>query len=161
MAKFTGRGGKFLVEGSTPGTFTEVAQVQSIGSIDMTADETEVTTLDNVSGFREFLQTFKDSGELPVTLVWDPALPTHGEDEDGLWGLFISGETRNMKIEFPTKPVAYEATFSGFVKSYPTPQVTADDALISEVSIRVAGTVDLAPKGAAAAAAGEAPTKAA
>jgi hypothetical protein len=49
-----------------------------------------------------------------------------------------------MKIEWATVP-AYTATFAGFVKSYPTPQATPDDALMAEVSIRVAGTVTLAP----------------
>lgn len=149
MAKYTGVGGKFSVDmGVTPGTFTEVAQVQSIGSVAVTADETEVTTLDNTSGFRDFLATFKDAGELPVTLVWDPVLPSHSE----LWDLFVSGETKPMKIEFPIKPTAYEASFNGFIKAFPTPQVTPDDALMSEVSIRVVGTVSIAAKAAAVAA---------
>jgi hypothetical protein len=150
MAKYTGRGAKFSIEGGTPGTYTEVAQVQSIGSIDITADETEVTTLDNTSGFREFLQTFKDAGEMPLTLVWDPELPSHGPAAGGLWDLFIQGTVSNMKIEWATVP-PYAATFSGFVKSYPTPQATPDDALMAEVSIRVAGTVTLAEAGALAA----------
>ncbi len=150
MAKFTGRFGTFAI-GSTgvpPTVYTPVAQISSIGSIAITADETEVTTLDNVDGFKEFLQTFKDSGELPITLVWDPALPTHGDTADGLWGLFVSGETRSFQIEFPCKPTAYVATFNGFVKTFPTPALTPADALTAEVSIRVSGTVDLAAKGA-------------
>jgi hypothetical protein len=147
MAKYTGRGAKFSIEGGTPGTYTEVAQVQSIGSIDITADETEVTTLDNTSGFREFLQTFKDAGEMPLTLVWDPELPSHGPAAGGLWALFIAGTVTNMKIEWATVP-PYAATFAGFVKSYPTPQATPDDALMAEVSIRVAGTVTLEEAGA-------------
>lgn len=149
MAKFTGRFGKLSI-GDVAGTvFTEVAQVSSIGSVAITADETEVTTLDNTSGYREYLQTFKDAGELPVTLVWDPALPTHGTASGGLWALFISGETRKMKIEFPTKPTAYEASFDGWVKTFPTPAMTPDDALTAEVTIRVTGTVTLAAKAAA------------
>jgi hypothetical protein len=146
MAKYTGRGGTFSI-GSTgipPVTYTEVAQVSSIGSIAITADETEVTTLDNTDGFKEFLQTFKDSGELPITLVWDPALPTHGNTAGGLWGLFVSGETRSFQISFPTLPEPYLATFNGFVKTFPTPALTPADALTAEVSIRVSGNVDLA-----------------
>lgn len=147
MSKYTGRGGVFSIgtSGATP-TYTPVAQVSSIGSIAISADETEVTTLDNVSGFKEFLQTFKDSGELPIGLIWDPDLPTHGNTADGLWGLFVSGETRPFQIEFPTKPVAYVADFNGFVKTFPTPQLTPADALTAEVSIRVSGTVDLKKK---------------
>src|SRR5262245_2246345 len=147
MSKYTGKGGIFRIgtTGATP-TFTDVAQVASIGSIEISSDETEVTTLDNTSGFREFLQTFKDSGELPITLVWDPDLPTHGETADGLWGLMISGEVRPFQIEFPIKPTPYVADFNGFVKTFPTPEITPDDALTAEVSIRVSGTVTLAKK---------------
>jgi Lambda phage tail tube protein, TTP len=148
MAKYTGRGGKFFIGTGAVPTYAEVAQVSSIGSVAITADETEVTTLDNQDGFKEFLQTFKDSGELPITLVWDPALPTHGDTADGLWGLFVSGETRPFQIEFPTLPTAYVASFDGFVKTFPTPALTPADALTAEVSIRVSGTVDLAVKGA-------------
>lgn len=145
--KYTGRNGVFRIgtAGATP-TYADVAQVSSIGSIAISADETEVTTLDNVDGFKEFLQTFKDSGELPITLIWDPDLPTHGDTADGLWGLFVSGETRPFEIEFPTKPTPYVADFNGFVKTFPTPQLTPADALTAEVSIRVSGTVDLKKK---------------
>jgi hypothetical protein len=142
MAKYVGRGGKISVESAVPDTFTEIAQVSQIGSVAITSDETEVTTLDNTSGFREFLQTFKDAGELPVTLVWDPALATHGETATGLWGLMISGAVKKWQIEFPTTP-PYVAEFDGFVKSFPTPAMTPDDALTAEVSIRVSGTVSL------------------
>lgn len=142
MAKYTGRGGTISVESAVAGTFTEIAQVNSIGSVSITSDEVEVTTLDNTSGFREYLQTFKDAGELPITLVWDPALPTHGETATGLWGLMVSGAVKTWQIEFPTTP-PYTATFDGFVKSFPTPSMTPDDALTAEVTIRVSGTVTL------------------
>jgi len=146
MAKYTGRGGTFSIgsTGTPPVVYTEVAQISSIGSITISADETEVTTLDNTDGFKEFLQTFKDSGELPITLVWDPALPTHGDAAGGLWGLFATGETRTFQISFPTLPEPYLATFNGFVKTFPTPALTPADALTAEVSIRVSGNVDLA-----------------
>ena len=143
MAKYTGRSGKISVESATPDTFTEIAQVNNIGSVAITSDEVEVTTLDNTSGFREYLQTFKDAGELPLTLVWDPALPTHGPTATGLWGLMVSGEVKKWQIEFPTTP-PYIAEFDGFVKSFPTPSLTPDDALTAEVTIRVSGTVTLA-----------------
>lgn len=142
MAKYTGRSGKISVESATPDTFTEIAQVNSVGSISITSDEVEVTTLDNTSGFREYLQTFKDAGELPLTLVWDPALPTHGPTATGLWGLMVSGEVKTWQIEFPTTP-PYIAEFDAFVKSFPTPSMTPDDALTADVTLRVSGTVSL------------------
>jgi hypothetical protein len=150
MAKYTGVGGAFRIGKDTAGTvtYTDVAQVSSVGSISISSDEVEVTTLDNLSGFREFLQTFKDAGELPIGLVWDPALPTHGETATGLWGLMVSGEVVPMEIEFPIKPTPYVAHFSGFVKTFPTPSLTPDDALTAEVSIRVSGTVTLEVKAA-------------
>lgn len=120
--------------------------MSSIGSATITSDETEVTTLDNTSGFREFLTTFKDAGELPLTIVWDPALPTHGSTSGGLWALMLSQEMRPMRIEWATKPTAYVADFNGFVKSFPTPAATPDDALTADVSIRVSGTVLLQAK---------------
>jgi Lambda phage tail tube protein, TTP len=142
MAKYVGRGGMLGVESAVPGTFTDIAQISSIGSVAITSDEVEVTTLDNTSGFREYLQTFKDAGELPITIVWDPALPTHGEGADGLWGLMESGVLKNWQITFPTTP-PYTAEFAGFVKSFPTPALTPDDALTADITIRVSGTVTL------------------
>jgi hypothetical protein len=145
MAKYTGRWGVLRLGKDTAGTITyvDVAQISSIGSVAITSDETEVTTLDNVSGFREFLQTFKDAGELPVTIVWDPSIVSHGETPEGLWGLMKSGEVRPWQIEFPIKPEPYVAEFMGFVKTFPTPAMTPDDALTADVSIRVSGDVDL------------------
>ena len=63
MAKFTGKGAKFMIKGSgaTP-TFAEVGQVQEIGDISVTADEVEVTTLD-AGDYRDYIQGFKDAGE--------------------------------------------------------------------------------------------------
>lgn len=124
MAKYTGRGAKFSIEGA-PGTYAEVAQVQSIGSIDITADETEVTTLDNTSGFREFLQTFKDAGELPLTLVWDPELPSHGPATGGLWDLFISGTTTRCRSVSPERSRSRRPCFRRTIRAPAQPGTAA------------------------------------
>src|SRR5262245_8203567 len=102
MAKFTGKGGQFLIKttGATP-AYRAVGQVKEIGEIGITADEIDVTTLD-AGDYRQFLQGFKDAGTCNLTVIFDPemidqaGLPTI--DSDSLYGLFQSGVTCDCVI---------------------------------------------------------------
>ena len=53
---------------------TAIAGLTSIGGIEITADTTDVTTLDSEGGYREFIGTFKDGGEVPIEGFLIPTL---------------------------------------------------------------------------------------
>lgn len=144
MAKYTGKSAEFQVRTVTsPETFVTVAQVAEIGAISITADEVDVTTLDdNQSGlgtdFKDFLQGFKDSGEMPLRVIFDPNIATHGTATNGLYALFASGQQLTVRIKYPTSPINYLRA-TGFFKTWETPTLNATDPIQSTFTLRVAG----------------------
>ena len=49
------------------GTQVTVGRLTSIGEIAPTSEEVDVTTLDSDDGYREYIQGFRDAGELELT----------------------------------------------------------------------------------------------
>lgn len=145
MAKFTGKGAQFLVRGSgaTP-TYVEVGQVQEIGNVDITADEVEVTTLD-AGDYRQYIQGFKDPGECQLTVIYDPALATHDDSADGLWGLFGSGEVRDCAIKMNSSATGGHtwATFQAFLRDWSFGALNASDPQTVQPTFRITGPVTL------------------
>lgn len=144
MAKYTGKGAEFQVRTvASPETFVTVAQVAEIGSISVTSEEVDVTTLDdNQSGqttdYKDFLQGFKDPGELPLRVIFDPNIATHGTAANGLYGLFSAGTTITVRIKFPTSPVNYVRA-TGFFRDWETPTLNASDPVASTFTLRLGG----------------------
>ena len=52
-----------------------IGSLTSVGEISPDSEELDATCLDSSGGYREFLQGFKDSGELTLTGYLDPAKP--------------------------------------------------------------------------------------
>lgn len=138
MAKFTGRGAKFQVRTAAgpPAVWQDVAQVRRIGSVSLTSDEIESTTLDTVGSFRSFLQGFKDAGELPLEVIWDPTLASHGEGTSGLYGMFTSGNNQVFRIVIPTTP-NYYLTINGFIRDFALPEFNPDDPIAVTATVRL------------------------
>lgn len=125
---------------ASPATFTAVAQVREIGSGPGggSATEIDVTDRDSPSGFREFIQGLKDSGSMDFTVNYDPAEASHAA-ATGLPSLYTSGDTRGWRITLPDDGVS-EITFDAYVSQFQVvPQF--DDALIGNVTLRIAGEV--------------------
>src|SRR5262245_22228198 len=115
MAKYTGKGSDFLMKGAS--AYTTVGQIMNIGSIAQTADEVDATTLD-AGAFRDFVQGFKDTGECPLELAYDPAAQGH-KDVITAWE---DGTTKNFAIKLGTTPTAY-MLFDGFVRDMNWPEL--------------------------------------
>ena len=49
------------------GAQVTVGRLSSVGEIAPEAEELDVTTLDSAGGYREFIQGYRDSGELEVS----------------------------------------------------------------------------------------------
>lgn len=145
MAKFTGKSAQFLVKtsGATP-AFVEVGQVQEIGNVDIASDEVEVTTLD-AGDFRQYIQGFKDPGECQLTVIYDPALTTHKDAPDGLWGLFKSGEVRDCAIRMNSSATgdATWANFQAFIRDWSFGALNASDPQTVQPTFRITGPITL------------------
>ncbi len=120
--------------GASPEVFTEIAEVATIGGPNETSDEIEVTHLRTVGGYREYLQSFKDGGELPLTLNFIPNNAT----QDSLTGLrseFQSGAVKNYRITYPDTSTCI---FAAYVKSIGSP-ANVGDKLSMECALRITG----------------------
>ena len=115
-----------------------VGGLTSIDGIKVSGDEVDVTALDNNTGYREFLQGFKDGGEVPVSGFLDGA----DEGQDELYSLLDSGTVTPMAIIFPTA-IGKTWSFNAFVKEFST-GVDIDGAITFDATVRVSGKPTLA-----------------
>ena len=115
-----------------------VGGLTSIDGIKISGDEVDVTALDNNTGYREFLQGFKDGGEVPLSGFLDGA--DTGQDE--LYSLLESGTVTPMAIIFPAA-IGKTWSFNAFVKEFST-GVDIDGAITFDVTVRVSGKPTLA-----------------
>ena len=92
------------------GTQVVVGKLTSVGEIAPEAEEVDITTLESTGGYREYMQGFRDSGELEITGF-------HDADDAGQTALrtaFASGASGSFEVKFPDDTAV---TFSGFIKS--------------------------------------------
>lgn len=110
---------------------TAIAQLTSIGGLDLSADTIDTTTLDATGGYRTFIMGFKDGGEVPISGFFDPA------SHEGLYADFESGTTSSYTIEFPAA-LGAKWTFSAVVTAYST-GAELEDAVSFEATLKVSG----------------------
>lgn len=100
-------------DSASPNTFTEVGEMTSISGPTPDSEEIDMTHLRSVGGFREYLQSFKDSGEVSCEGNYLAGNATQ-DGATGVRSLFLSGAVRGWKITFPD---ASYVTFDAYVKS--------------------------------------------
>ena len=122
--KFTPRGGSPLV----------VGKLSSVGAIAPDSSVIDVTTLDSASGYREYMQGFRDAGEVALSGF-------HQADDAGqaaLRSAFDSGEIGSVEVVFPDGTVV---SFSAFIKSYSLGAAEVDGAVGFSAVLRLSGVV--------------------
>lgn len=133
---------KLKVENSaSPPAFVTVAMVSDINGIKLSAETPDTTNHDNEDGYREFIQTLKNGGDVTCKCFWDPNNATHNEAVDGLVGLFNSGDLRNWQILYPVTPPK-QWSFTGLVSGVGTMAPVAG-ALECDITIKVSGKPEL------------------
>lgn len=138
MAKATRALGTALTKGiETPVT---IGGLTSIGGIEITADTQDVTALDSEGGYREFLGTFKDGGEVPIEGFFNPDT-TSGQT--ALQESLDSGLAEDYAINFPTTP-AWGWKFKGVVTGFKVGDVDVDGTINFGATIKVSGKPVLA-----------------
>lgn len=144
MAKFTGKGSAFSINTAAvaPATYVAVGQVQSIGGITISSDEVDVTTLD-AGDYRQYIQGFKDPGECPLTVIFDPALADQGVDANGLLGLFASGAVKNCAVTINSSEVGGNSflIFDAFIRDMEYGEINPDDPQTISPVFRITGPV--------------------
>ena len=115
-----------------------VGSLKSISGIEISADTLDVSDLGNSTGYREFLQGFKDAGEVALSGFYD------GDDvgQAEVFTIIESGEVVDCSIVFPTaigKTWSFKAVVTKFATS-----ADLDDAVTFEASLKVSGKPTLA-----------------
>lgn len=118
-----------------------VAEITSIGGLDLSADTIDVTSLDSDGGYREFIGGFKDAGEVPIQGWFNPGNP----GQTAMYDAFQSGTTETFQILFPFGAAwNFKAVVTGFSTS-----AELEDAVTFEATLKVSGapTLGLTPSG--------------
>ena len=116
------------------GTQVVVGKLTSVGEIAPEPEEVDITTLESTGGYREYMQGFRDSGELEITGF-------HDADDAGQTALrtaFASGASGSFEVKFPDDTAV---TFSGFIKSHTIGSAEVDGAIGFGAVIRISGAV--------------------
>lgn len=111
-----------------------IGGLTSIGEITPDSEELDATTLDSSGGYREFLQGFKDSGELTLSGFLVKADPGQAELRTG----YGSGDIDQTVITFPDGTTA---TFNAYVKSYTIGAADVDGIVGFGATLRISGAV--------------------
>lgn len=112
---------------------TYIAELTEIGGLDLSADTIETTTLDSTGGFRNFIQGFKDAGEVSLSGYFNPG----DGGQSAMYTAFNGGTTDSYTILFPSGMGASWA-FSGVVTGFKT-GATLEDGISWEATIKVSG----------------------
>ena len=133
MAKSRSVGTKFTIDGKAVGSLT------SIGGVELSAETSEVTALDNTDGYKEFLGGFKDGGEVSLEGYLD------GEDEGqgAMYTAFEDQEKHECAIVFPAA-IGKSWTFNGVITKYSAGSASLNDALKFGGSVKISGKPTLA-----------------
>ena len=111
-----------------------IGALTSIGEITPDSEELDATTLDSTLGYREFLQGFKDSGEVTLSGYYKKTDPGQQELITG----YGNGEAKTVVIAFPDSG---GATFQAYVKSYTLGAADVDGIVGFGATLRISGEV--------------------
>lgn len=116
---------------------TPIASLNSIGEVAVTADELDATTLDSSGGYREFIQGFKDSGELTLSGY----LNKGDAGQIALRSNFATGTLTATIITFPDSSTV---SFDSFVKGFSVGAAEVDGIVGFGATLRISGAVTVA-----------------
>lgn len=121
--------------------FTIIGQVKDIEGPNMSRETVDVTHHQSTGGYRKFLASLRDAGEITFSVELDPSDPSHDQNT-GLLALFEKDTATNFRLVFPVEgQVGYLGyAFAGFVTGY-SPKAPVTGSLTADITIRVAGAI--------------------
>ena len=111
-----------------------IAEINSITGPGMTRDTIDVTSLDSLSGYREFIPGFKNPGTVSLSMNMTQASVSQ------MIADFDSNDFQNYEIQLHEAGVYLE--FEGFVTEMPL-TIPPDDKVTMDVTIQITGPVSL------------------
>lgn len=111
----------------------EIGELTSIGGLNLSADTIEVTTLGSADGYREFIQGFRDAGEVSISGFFKPSETT---GQATLLTNLNDGSLDAYSIEFTN--LAYKWTFNAIVTGLST-NAANDDAVTFDATLKLSG----------------------
>lgn len=115
--------------------WASVAEINSITGPGMSRDTIDVTSLDSVGGYREFITGFRNAGT--ITLAMNFTRTTY----ELMKGDFESDVLGNYEIVLPDAENT-SLEFEGLVTELPL-TIPADDKVTADVTIQISGQVTL------------------
>jgi predicted secreted protein len=112
-----------------------IGSLTSIGEITPDSEELDATALDSVGGYREFLQGFKDSGEVTLSGYYNK---TDVGQQELITG-YGTGNVNAVAIVFPGSSGG--ATFNAYVKSFTLGAADVDGIVGFGATLRISGAV--------------------
>lgn len=126
--------GTKLKKGTTPSQ-KEIGGLTSIGGIEITADTIDTTTLSSDGGYREFIGSFKDAGEVPIEGFF---YADNSSNQMEFQTSIDAGTAEDYEITFPTTPAA-SWKFKGVVTGFKVGDVDVDGTIGFSATIKVSG----------------------
>lgn len=128
-AAAAGFGTTFSYLSTDPSTYTALAEVLSVTPPSISVETVDVTHMGSDDGFREYIASLKDGGEVTVNLNYVEASATL------LQTLVLAG-VEGFKITFPGSSTV---TFSGIPTAFSFDDVVIDDKIAMSLTIKVTG----------------------
>lgn len=129
--------GTKLYRGTSIASGTAIAQVTNISGPGLSADTIDVTSHDSTGGYREFLQSLKDGGEISLDLNFDPTGATHKNASGGFLNDFQTGTAVNYTLAFSDAATTVWK-FSGIPTGFEV-EAPIDDKLAATATIKITG----------------------
>ena len=114
-----------------------IAQINSISGPSMSRETVDVTTLDSPGGYRKFIPSLKDAGEISLSMNFD--INTYELMKDD----FEDDDLQEYQIVLPDAD-STTLRFSGMVTGLPL-DIPLDDKITADVTIKISGEAELNP----------------
>ena len=118
------------------GVQVNVGRLTSVGEIQSDSEAVDVTTLESAGGYREYIQGFRDAGEVELSGFHD----AQDAGQTALRAAYDSGEIGAFEVDFPD---GSKVDFSGFVKGHTVGSAEVDGAIGFGAVVRITGAVKM------------------
>lgn len=115
-----------------------VAKLTSIGEINQSIEEIDVTTLDSTGGYKEFIPGYRDAGEVQLDGFFCPG----NASQTAIADLFTSGVVCPCEIKFADQTTV---TFNAFVKGLKIGPEEVNSSPRFGATLRLTGEVTITP----------------
>ena len=110
-----------------------IAEINSITGPSMSRDTIDVTSLDSIGGYREFITGFRKAGTVALKMNFTRSTYELMKDD------FESDDAQNYEIILPDDENT-TLEFQGYVTELPL-TIPADDKMTADVTIQISGQV--------------------